>query len=245
MPPQSPLHPAPPEPTNLSPGEAVHAPQNYTAPEFSQSATPTQSSAPPNQDYRFILESKAPLPKKSFSSSTKSPLIRVVLVLGGIFLLLVIFTTVKNAFNSSGSNASALLTVAEDQEEISHLANKAAGQQGITIQTLNSAVTTEASMNSDQFQLLTYYKKSGLKKFNTTLISTKVSKTTDAQLLAAGTSGLYDQTYQTVMQSQLSTYALNLKQAYRLTSGSKGRKLLAAETMNAQLLLLQLNSPTS
>jgi hypothetical protein len=172
----------------------------------------------------------------------QSKTMRIVTIVGGVFILLIIFTIVKNILASGPSNTSAMTIVAEDQTELTHIATEATSQQGVASQTLYSATTTNASIGSDQTKLFVYLKKAGI-KIKTTDLTLKESKATDLQLTNSAANGLYDQTYQQIMESQLASYQEDLKQAYNATSGKIGKALLGSEYKDASLLLLQLTSP--
>jgi hypothetical protein len=243
MQPQSPNHPAPPEP-----GSTPHVPvppandanpHSYTAPEFGKNQGPP---TPQNQDYRFIFESNNTPKKISFNAS--SLMTKVILYSVGAFLLLFVIVIIKSALSGAPSNISAIDLVMEDQQEIVHLSQEAYSQQGTTQPTQNSSATLQAAATSAQNALLAYLHKIGV-KINTSILTNLESKVTDTELTNAAASGLYDQTYDSVMKQQLSTYALNLKQAYNLTTGTNGKAILSSQYLGAKLLYEQLVSPTS
>jgi hypothetical protein len=247
MQPQSPFHPGPPEPgstpAHVPTPTNLQDPHSYTAPEFGHAAPPAPQPQAQNQDYRFIFDSKTPAVRKSVSGPSL-PLPKILLFCGGLLLLMMIFVIFKRILGGSNSNTATLFTVLADQQELVHLSQEAMQQQGTTTQTQNSASTMEAAISYAQAQLLGYLKVSGV-KVNPDVLTKKQSKATDTQLTNAATSGIYDQTYQGIIKTQLSEYALNLKQAYALTAGTKGKAILSADYKGAQLLLQQLNSAIS
>jgi len=168
---------------------------------------------------------------------------RILVVAVGLFILLILFVGVKNLIGSSSSNAASLLSVAQDQQELLHIATNASQQAGVSISTLNSTSTISASIGSQESQLTAYIKSVG-QKYNTAQLGLKLSSATDAQLTAAASAGTYDQTYQTVMQGVLTNYQNDLKKAYSQTTGPRGRTLLNADYNAAKLLLQQL-TPTN
>lgn len=83
------------------------------------------------------------------------------------------------------------------------------------------------------------------KKVKTKTLGLKINTMTDQQLTAAATNSTYDATFKQIMQTQLTDYQTAIKQAYQQTAGAKGRKLLNDDYKASQLLLTQLNSPSS
>ncbi len=244
MQPQGPNQSAPPDSSHqqpMVPSSMSQTPKNLTVPDFTHpsAAPPT----PQNQDYRFIFESTQQ-PKRPALSGFSGPMFKVILGLVGLFLVLIFFVVIKGLFSSAGANSVSVLTVIEDQQAMYHIANEAANQQGLLSQTLNSAITTEVTLSSAQSQLETYYNKVGLAKYNPTALTSKIRKSTDTQLSNAAGSGLYDQTYITIMQGWFGTYQADLKAAYNQTSDKTGRTILKADYSGAALLLQQLNSPS-
>src|SRR5580692_8288147 len=105
MQPQQPYHPAPPDPTDVPPAApmpAAHTPPSYPAPEFVSLSNPQEH--PQNADYSFIMDKPLTPPKTKLSGSTKSMPMRFIIVLGGVFVLLLIFVAAKNAINSSSTS---------------------------------------------------------------------------------------------------------------------------------------------
>lgn len=244
MQPQSPYHPAPPDPRDVPP-EAMdpytHAPsQPYPAPEF---APPPATPRPrEGQEYSFIMDQPVPRPQPQLFGPNMSLNRRLFMILGGIFIFFIIVVMIKNSFGGSGLNKPSLLLLTEDQQELIHLSTEAAAQQGADTQTMVTASTIEASITSDQVSLISYLAKNHV-KINPVTLNIKESKATDLQLTNAAESGLYDQTYTTIMQNALTGYEADLKHAYSLAAGPNGKSILKSEYSNAQLLLVQLTSP--
>lgn len=245
MPPTSSNYPAPPDPRDVPPysQQPPQQPINpYPAQEFGP--PPPQPTQREGAEYNFILNQQTAQPKMKFSLGGGSSIVsRLLLYLGGFFVLLIIVVFVKNTLGgSSGINKTDYLTIAEDQQELVHVATEAIAQQGVDATTLETASTIEASLTSDQSRILAYLKTNHV-KVNPATLNVKESKTTDSQLTSAAQSGLYDQTYTTIIQSQLSAYEADLQQTYNVSTGQVGKKLLKSEYSNAQLLVTQLTSP--
>jgi hypothetical protein len=216
-----------------------------------QPNNPYGAPAPPPQpnDYSFITNSGTPQRRgpNLLPSNTSTP-VRVAIVGGGLFVLLIVFLIVKGML-SGGGNTPALITVAQDQQEIIHIVTTATGgaggsQTSLSTTNENFAVTANASLTSAQGLLLTYLADNG-HKVNAKTVGLKLSASIDQQLQTASANSNYDETFQEIMQSQLTTYQQALQAAYRQTTGPKGRKLLSDEFNASKLLLQQLNTPSS
>jgi hypothetical protein len=246
MEPQSPFHPSPPDPSNQPTGQVPtgleQKPPGFSNPEFGPPSPEALARSQPSSEYSFIMNQGAPPPRSFSFGAGQSKNMRIATVVGGIFILLIIFTIIKNILGGGPSNSSAMRIVAEDQTELMHIAAEATTQQGTDSQTLYSATTANASIGSDQIRLFSYLKTAGI-KIKTANLTLKESDATDLQLTNAAANGLYDQTYQQIMESQLGSYQSDLKQAYDVTSGKIGKALLSSEYNDAKLLILQLTSP--
>jgi hypothetical protein len=212
-----------------------------------QPNNPYQPVPPPQpHEYDFLVNSQKP-PKRSFSlPGNSSKPIRIAIVVGGLLILIIVFSVIKSAL-SGGGNTQALITVGQDQQQIIHITTSITqGDQQTSLSTTNQnfAVTANASLTSAQTQLVAYMKTNGHKVSAKTL-GLRVSANTDEQLKTAIANTTYDSTFQSVMQTQLSNYEQALRAAYKQTSGPKGRKLLTDQFNGAQLLLQQLNTPAS
>ncbi len=245
MEPQSPSHPAPPDPSELPnahvpTGLGNAPPKNYTAPTFGPPASLPAAAAP--NEYSFITDQGAQKPRSTFTVTQSSQTMRIITVVGGVFVLLIMFVIIKNILSAPSSNVVDILTVAEDQSELTHLATEAAMQQGVSSNTLYSAMTINASISTDQTSLLTYCKVNKI-KINPVKLLSKESKATDLELTTAAQNGLYDQTYRAIMESQLASYQTDLKDAYNASTGKTARPLLSSDYNNAKLLDQQVTSP--
>jgi len=209
---------------------------------------PYQQPAPTPQPsgYDFITN-PAPEPKRGpnlLPSNASAPM-RVAIVVGGLLVLLILFLIIKGVL-SGGGNTDALINVAQDQQEIIHVTTNATGntQTGLSTTNQNFAVTAQASLTSDQQQLITYLANNGHKVKDKTL-SLKISADLDQQLQTAATNSTYDSTFKQTMQNLLSDYQQALRTAYQQTTGPKGRALLSDQFNASKLLLQQLNTPAS
>lgn len=164
---------------------------------------------------------------------------RLLYVAGGLLVLVILIVIIKGAFG--GSNFTGFVTVAQDQQELIHLATNATQQQTISAANLNFASTVRLAMTTSQANLIQYLLNNHHKLNNKTL-SLKVSAAADQQLTNAVAATTYDQTFQQIMNGKLKAYSSDLRQAYQMNKGPKGRALLNDDYNQAQLLLTQLDS---
>lgn len=200
---------------------------------------PPGATPPPageQSQYDFIMNPQQPK-RPGFFAGTGT-LGRVLLVVVGLFVLLVLFIGAKNLLAGSNLSVPDMVAVAQDQQEIIHLATN--GYQNVDTSDLkNFSVTTELSVTSEQQDLLNYLKTYG-HKVSDKQLNLKVSQATDDQLTSAQAASTFDSTYTSIMQNQLTTYQAALKTAFASTKGPKGRALLSQQYTDAGLLLKQL-----
>ncbi|HXR50424.1 MAG TPA: hypothetical protein VN778_05360, partial [Verrucomicrobiae bacterium] len=89
-----------------------------------QPSYPPAPMTPQPNDYSFITN-PAPPPKPGLPLPGNSFTARLVIALGGLLVLLILFAIIKSVLGGS-SNQPALLSVAQDQQEINHLTANAA-----------------------------------------------------------------------------------------------------------------------
>ena len=210
-----------------------------------QPQRPYQPAPPPQpHEYEFIVNPGQPKRRSlNLLPSGAPPALRIVMIVGGLFALLIVFLIAKAIF-SGGGNTEALTSVAQQQQQIIHLTTDAASQNNLSSSNLNFSVTAKATLSSAQQQLVTYLQNNGHKVKAKTL-GLKISANLDEQLQTAATSSTYNDTYRQTMQTELSDYQQALREAYKQTSGPKGRKLLNDQFKGSELLLQQLNEPTT
>jgi hypothetical protein len=213
-------------------------------PPSSPAPQPQLSPQPQSQPYDFITRSDQPASGGTLAlPGSNSTIVRALYVAGGLFVLLILFVVIKSLLNSNPGLAS-FTGIAQDQQELIHLATNASQQPDLTTNDQNFAATSEISLSSSQATIIKYII-SGGEKLKTTTLDLKVSAATDAQLTSATTAGTYDQTFQTVMNAKLATYASDLQQAYKNTSNQNSRAFFSSDYKQVQLLLTQLNAPAN
>lgn len=202
-----------------------------------QPQAPQPVQQPPSYD--FIMN--APQPSKGgpkLPGSQSSMLVRIAISFGVLILLFIAFSVVKTVLKS-GSNTSNLLAVAQDQQEIIHLATAAIAEPSLTPDNLNLAATTKLSVTSSDAKLLSYMATEKL-KFKPELLYIKVTTANDTALRTSAQASTYNETYKRIMQTQLEAYARDLTVAYNKTKGPAGRALLGNAYQQAKLLSNQL-----
>jgi len=187
-----------------------------------------------------MMASQKPAKHFSLPGANASLPIRILLGTAGVVALLIIFVILKGFFGG-GPDLTAFVTVAQDQQELLHLTGNIPQeqQQGLSVASQNFAATAQAAVNSSQAALIQYIANNGT-KIKTKDLNRKVSSSVDNQLQAAIAASTYDQTFQQIMQAQLTTYMHDLSRAYDQTKGPKGRALLSGDYKQAQLLTTQL-----
>lgn len=207
---------------------------------------PAQSSA----DYNFILNPAKPDKPKLFGGGPKAPgitggnkssstAIKLVAILGGIFLLMILLVVGMKILGvgAKGLDKPVMLAIAQDQTEILHISQTSI-QNLVSDSTKNFAYTAQLSVQSQQSEFLAYLGKHGYKPKDKVL-ALKQTKATDDQLTAAQQASTFDSTYQSVMQTQLTTYRNDLSAAYK-AAPSSAKPLLSKYYDAAALLLKQL-----
>jgi hypothetical protein len=207
-----------------------------------QPATPPEqpaAPAPQGSNYDFITSPEQPKRRLSLPGGD-SKLKKVLFAAGGLLVLMIIFVVLKGVLAGS-SNLPLFVGIAEDQQELIHLVTNAKQQPDLSSDNQNFVATAQLSLSSSQSDLLKYLA-ANHKKVVPKQLGLKISTATDEQLTAAASAETYNQTFKDVMKTKLTGYSNNLKQAYRQTTGKKGRAQLSADYDQAQLLLTQLNS---
>lgn len=225
-------------------GEQFNAPWAETA--ARQTETPHQpvtgspGAAPHpaglSNDYAFIMNPDQP-PRRSRLPGGNSMMGRVLLVLGGLLMLLVLFALIRGLLSSSNLND--FVGLAQEQQAMIHLTEKATEQPGLSETNRNFAITAQLSLANSQNETIGYLNKNG-KKVNGRQLALKISAATDKRLEDAGSTGSYDTVFHDIMKQKLDNYGSTLQQAYGRTKGPKGRQLLSNEYDRTKLLMQQL-----
>jgi hypothetical protein len=215
---------------------------------FQPDNVPTQPSvaAPPGPpqppDYGFITNPPAASKRSLLKLPGGSLPKRLLFAIGGLLILVILFSIIKSVIGGS-TDFTPFIAVAQDQQELIHLSTNAAQQQSTDTTTQNSAITAQLSLTSAQTQLLAYLK-GNHQGVSAKVLNADVSTSLDSQLTTAAGNSTYDQTFQQIMQNQLTSYEQALSHAYN-GAGPNGKKLLHNDYVGAQLLAKQLSSPAS
>jgi len=211
-----------------------------------QPAQPPQQAAPNTaqpQPYDFIMNPEQPKQHKASLPGGNSAAMRAVFIAGGLLVLLIVFTVIKGLLGGS-SNLDSFVAVAQDQQELIHLATNADQQPDLSTTNKNFTATAELSLGSAQSQLIKYLSTNGT-KVTAKQLALKISSQTDARLTTSAAATTYNQTFKEIVNDKLTTYVTDLQQTYNHTSGNKGKALLSDQYQQAQLLITQLNSSAS
>lgn len=215
-------------------------PPGTTPPALPNNSGPVVS-PPQHGAYEFIVNPEKPPRRPSFSLPG-SPIVRVVYIAGTFLVLLIVFNIIKGQVGKS--NFTPYVGIAQEQQEMIHLVTNAGQQTNLSAATQNFAATAQLSLTSSR-DATAQYLANNHQKINAKVINLKVSTAVDDQLTNAATAGTYDQSFQTIMKSRLTTYVSDLKQTYQQTKGQRGHALLNDDYNQAQLLLIQLNLASS
>lgn len=164
---------------------------------------------------------------------------RILVVLGGISILIILFIIFMNLISGGNGDTTTLTSIAQQQNEISRVASIGI-QSGTSQSTKNFAVSAQLGLATDEQELVNYVAKHG-KKLSPKALGATENPKTDAALTAASAASNFDETFSSVMDSELKSYSQSLKQAFTKTKSASERQLLRDEYSNAQLLLQQLN----
>lgn len=206
---------------------------------------PPQQITPQQPSYDFIVNPAQPGSRSLYLGN--SPKQRLLVVAGGFLILIILVIIVTKALSGGGGWANSFVDVAQQQQALISLSGDVTtnnSQAQLSAGNNNVASTVALAVASSQSQLLTYMKTNG-QKVSTKELGLKVNPQTQQQLTSAVTSGNYDSTFQSLLQSQLNSYQLALKQAYAKAPGPKGRQLLSDDYNQANLMLTQLKQAGS
>lgn len=189
---------------------------------------------PQHPDYDFILNTNHK-PKRSLLPSVNSTQSRIMIAIGGAFVLIVVAVLAFSILSGAGNEAKAqLLKSAQQQTEIIRIS-----QQGIDrakgAAAKNLAVTTNLSLQSDQAALLTSLKTQGLKPSPKDLALGK-KQTTDTTLTNAEQSNNFDSVFIETIRKELLAYQKTLQIAYEATSSKSLKDTLNKQLQHAELL---------
>lgn len=183
--------------------------------------------------YDFILNPQKSLGRR-FTLPGNSTAQRVIIGVGGLVIVIFLYSFISGFLNKEGSaQKDRLIALAQTQYEIVRVANEAS--QKITDKNiLYKSVTVKASVQSSQNEIIAALKnrvnKVSIKQIN-------VKNPQDDTVLQQGEdNGRYDQTYDQLLQKQLTQYKDRLQAVYN--SGDSAEKNIALSASNQLKLIL-------
>jgi hypothetical protein len=206
---------------------------------------PEQPTTPVSGDtnYDFIINPQQDTKRGILSSAGKDPFItKIAILLGGTVLVLGVLAFVINLIFGGKTNINTITALTQTQQEIVRLSTLEKDAVDQTVK--NAAVNTNVTLTSHQQKWLAYLETHGTKLKSEQLALKRDSKTDNRLELAIQTS-TFDATYTTVIRTQLTTYANDLKAAYNGKSTKQQRALLNAQYRDVALLLKQWPVPST
>ena len=189
--------------------------------------------APPSNPYEFILNPNQPKPKKSLGSGKNGFALKLLLIIGGIFVLMIIIAVVINLAVPKSIGKADFISLAQAQNELIRISDS--GQSSAVQQvTRNLATTIESTMITQQHTTLKPYGKVDKK-----LLALKQNAATDQKFASAKITSTYDTTFAQVAQSELNAYATEVKQLFNQAKTTKDKDMLSDFYRQTQLLIGQ------
>ncbi len=189
-------------------------------------------------NYDFIVAEQKPASGSKFRIPfrlTKDPFInKIILIVGGTVLFMTIVGIVISLFFGGKSDVNTFVGLAQREQEILRISalNNSAVEQSVK----NAAVNTEISIKSHQNSTLAYLS-SQKREVKSKELGLKQDQSADNRLKIAKDTSAFDTTFTSVMRSQLTTYANELKSAYDSNEKSSQRDVLARKYNDVQMLL--------
>ena len=211
-----------------------------TMPENYNPNLPPPPQQPVVDPYGFITNPQVQQVRKA-PLGVKDPFLqKLLVVVGGGAVLIIVIILVMNIFFGGKSNTQQLLEITQRQQEIVRVitANSAA----LNSQDLkNFAANAQASVRSDQTQLLAVVTKAGTKT-DAKVLALKRDADTDTLLASAKSTNTLDASFKQILEAELTAYALAIQTAHKETSSKTTKALLAEQFQSAKLLLQQLQA---
>lgn len=174
-----------------------------------------------NNPYEFIMNPQQPVRRNPFGGGF---LLKIVLIIGvGGFIAIILYVYAMTTGTASTSNET-FINIGQQQAEIKRVATSGttvARNQNVK----NFGSNTALTLTSNQFDLLTFLAKRGVKVENKTL-GLKQNPVTDQKLTTARDASLYDEAYTEVLVSELKAYQGSLQAAYSKTESQTEKDLL-------------------
>lgn len=188
---------------------------------------------PPTGQFDFIMKDQPKPPGRfgSLLSDIPRPAKIALTAVGVLIILVVVYSLL---FGGKTTNVDQLTAVAARAQEITRVSTLAqTGSQNTDTQEL--AATTSKVLTSQEQELKTYLKTSGV-KVDTKKLAARLNKDTDAQLLVAQQNNNYDQAYLSYLKASLQSYQSDIVAASQGAS-KNAVEILAADLQSVQTLL--------
>ena len=226
------------DPNNLPKAASESLFQSPTIAPVPQVISPNET--PPSESaYDFMFNAQKPH-QPTLLKLPQSLSMRLLVGLGGLLVVIVLIIVIASA-SKGQSNEAALISVAQDQQELIHLATNASSQTSLSSNNQTFVATANLTLANNSTQLNTYLKAVG---YNVSLAeeNLKISTGVDQTLTDAASSGDFNPTFDQIMQEQLKLYVDNINTAYIQTKGVNGRALLKSLYKQTNLLSTALSS---
>jgi hypothetical protein len=201
---------------------------------------PQQPYVPPSpgNPYDFIMN-PAPAPKRTRLPFGQNKFLgKIILVLGGLFVLLIIAVIVASVLQGNKTSTTDLVSLAQTQQEIIRISTLGTSD-AVSQTTRNLAVTTQYTVLTQQQQVLAHLTKLG-HKVGQKELTLKQDATTDQKFTAAKANSTYDQTYTEVMQQELSSYSTMVQNLIVKTPAGAQREVYSDYNQQTQLLIAEI-----
>ena len=195
-------------------------------------------SSPQGNPYEFILNPAKPPKKKTFGLGGNNLLKVAVIIIVTAIGVMILLTVLLNALAPKKLSADELKSVAQSQAELLRVAGQATASS-VQQNTKNLATTIELTMSTQEHQTIALLKANGV-KMGAKELALKQDATSDQKLAAAKTTSTYDQTYITIAQASLTSYANYLKQLTTKTNSQSERDRMSEYNRQVQLLISQI-----
>jgi len=189
--------------------------------------------APPSNPYEFILNPNQPKPVKRLGSGKHGFALKLLLIIGGIFVVMILIAIVINVVTPKTLGKADFLSLAQTQNELIRISDS--GQHDAVQQvTRNLATTIESTMITQQHTTLKPYGKVDKK-----VLALKQNASTDQKFASAKITSTYDTVFAQVAQDQLTAYANEVKQLFNQAHTTKDKDMLSDFYRQTELIIAQ------
>lgn len=190
----------------------------------------------PGSPYDFILSPQKP-PQKKVGLGGNNLVLTLAIIIGGAFIFMIIMVVVLNAVGGKKLSKTDMIGLAQTQNELIRVAQSSTVATQQT--TRNLAVTIQLSMITEQKQALDFLAKNKV-KVDQKQLALKQNALTDQQLASAKTTSTFDLVFSQLMQTQLESYAKDLKQLNSKATSKTESDLTSTFYAQTQLLISQI-----